>query len=120
MSTHFAVASASMSVLPGWSGLLEPTLRPGGNRPPWCGGWAGGLEMSELQPIKTRHQRYYAENREKVRERQRRHYLANRDAMRELHRKYYAENRARELQRQHQFYVANREHILERKRARRI
>jgi hypothetical protein len=91
-----------------------------GNRPPWCGGWAGGLEMSELQPIKTRHQRYYAENREKVRERQRRYYLANRDAMRELHRKYYAENRARELQRQHQFYVANREHILERKRARRI
>jgi hypothetical protein len=36
--------------------------------------------MSE--PIKNRRQRYYAENRAKVRERQRRYYLANRDAMR--------------------------------------
>jgi len=57
--------------------------------------------MSELTTIKDRHQRYYAENREKVRERQRRYYLANRDAMRERQRN--AENRAHELERQHRF-----------------
>jgi hypothetical protein len=39
--------------------------------------------MSEPQPIKNRHQIYYAENRQKVRERQRRYHLPNRDAMRE-------------------------------------
>jgi hypothetical protein len=39
------------------------------------------LPVSEQKPIESRHQRYYAENREKVRERQRRYYIANREAM---------------------------------------
>jgi hypothetical protein len=69
------------------------------------------------QRIKSRHQIYYAKNREKVREAQRLHYIANREARLERARKYYLENSERERERLQRFYFANREHILERKRA---
>ena|ERR1700722_3644680 len=78
---------------------------------------AAATHQGEQRPIESRHRRYYAENREKVRERQRRYYLANREAMLERQRKYYVENSERERERLHQFYFANRERILKRKRA---
>jgi hypothetical protein len=78
---------------------------------------AAATLQGEPTPIKSRHQIYYAKNREKVRERQRRDYVANREAMLERQRKYYVENSERERERLQRFYFANREHILERKRA---
>jgi hypothetical protein len=78
---------------------------------------AAATPQGEQMPIKSRHQIYYAKNREKVRERQRPYYVANHAAMCERYRKYYAENSERELERLHQFYFRNRERILEQKRA---
>jgi hypothetical protein len=75
------------------------------------------VHEGEQSPIESRHQRYYRENREKVREAQRLHYIANREARRERARKYYAENSERERKRLSKFYFAHREHILEKKRA---
>jgi hypothetical protein len=78
---------------------------------------AAAVHQGEPQPIKSRHQIYYAKNREKVREAQRLHYNANRQARRERARKYYLENSESERERLQRFYFANREHILEQKRA---
>jgi hypothetical protein len=75
------------------------------------------VHEGEQSPIESRHQRYYRENREKVREAQRLHYIANREARRERARKYYAENSERERKRLSKFYFAHRAHVLEKKRA---
>jgi hypothetical protein len=64
---------------------------------------AAATLQGEPTPIKSRHQIYYAKNREKVRERQRRDYVANREAMLERQRKYYVENSERERERLQRF-----------------
>jgi hypothetical protein len=64
---------------------------------------AAAVHQGEPQPIKSRHQIYYAKNREKVREAQRLHYNANRQARRERARKYYLENSERERERLQRF-----------------
>jgi hypothetical protein len=68
-------------------------------------------------PVESRHQRYYRENREKIREAQRLYYHANREARRERARTYYAQNTEREQKRLQRFYFAHRVRILEQKRA---
>ena len=78
---------------------------------------AAAPPQGEQRPIESRHQRYYRENREKIREAQRLHYLAHLEARRERARTYYAKNSEREQKRLQKFYFAHRAHILEQKRA---
>jgi hypothetical protein len=78
---------------------------------------AAAPPQGEQRPIESRHQRYYRENREKVREAQRLHYLAHLEARRERARTYYAKNSEREQKRLQKFYFAHRARILEQKRA---
>ena len=77
-----------------------------------------GLVSKEEGYNQDRNQKYYEQNKDKIRERQREYQDEHKDKIREYHEQYYQKNREKELEQRQQRYQKNREKELEQSRQR--
>ncbi len=75
-----------------------------------------GLVSKEEGYNQDRNQKYYEQNKDRIRERHREYQDEHKDKIREYHEQYYQKNREKELEQRRQRYQKNREKELEQRR----